>query len=371
MVATLLLLSLSGHPSGAATTADGTPRYTPPTRVLPAGLAGPLTATADGSVWGVARLPERGYPAAGRMVLLHRSPGGTWSRRTLPWSGVPQAVADDGRTTFLLFSSHLCSEMDPCRVQLAGVPHRGQPSPPRTLGMTEGVGGSSLVARDGRWWAVWTESFAVRAPDGPRIGAVSRVVQARTMLPAFGPRPVTPADAYVAGLALRGSTGLLALTTDRGLELWAASPAGDFAPTGSSFDASWGDITVAGLRTFIATEREGRLTLAQDRGDLVFSRRVVPTHGAVQGGVSVAASGGRVYLGYDACTRTSGGAMSCRGYVSEAGLAGPVRTTDVTEPLRLSADVWGGVTGLTAVRGKATVTISTQASQAVYARTRR
>lgn len=74
MAALALLLLLPALPASA------TGGYSPPQRVSPCEAYGDVVAVADTSLWGV-------VGCVGSMRLVHRSPGGTWSSRPLPYRG--------------------------------------------------------------------------------------------------------------------------------------------------------------------------------------------------------------------------------------------------------------------------------------------
>jgi hypothetical protein len=365
--------------TGAAS-AGGPSPYLPAERVLTVGSVPALTANADGSVWGAGHV-------AGRLVLLHRSPRGAWSRRALPYTGWPLAVADDGATTFLVFTTW-SPDGRSTDLRIARVPHGGAPVPSRLLDTASSIGPARVIVRDGRWWAAWnSETRMPPEPFFPEGYWLARLRQARTVAPAFARReiasgPPGPSTPELVSLAWRGDRALLATTHESpgSVFLSTADAGGTFRGASDAVlvDVGWPAVTVSGGRTFIAFVQDpGRrhaLVLAQDHGDLDFrTRRTVPTRAPVES-VGVAASGGRVYVAHDECFRAaSTGRDTCRGYVAEAGMSGLFRTTDVTAPLAVgNPGVRATVSALTAARGRATVTVQERRSLApVYATTRR
>jgi hypothetical protein len=330
--------------------------YAPPERVLPCTGAAQVTATADGSVWGLASCDTA-------LRLIHRTPAGTWSSRALPFVGYPRAVADDGRTTFFLFAS-------PYRpgdnaLSIAKVPHGGPPSAARELqSLSEDAVNATLVARDGRWWAVWQPLSW--APE--RTSYATALYQARTMEPAFGTNRVDLGSGHDVRprLALRGSGAVLTVTRGLGDDGYAgtrpvlavAGADGRFAVQDLALPLSDRStveaLVVAGGRTLLALRDGDRTLLAQDAGDLAFTTRTVPTRAAPPA-VALAASYGRVFVAHGESFRSSAGAFTARVYVAEAGATGAFTTTEVSAPFgRTDPAVQAYLVDVTASRGHAT-----------------
>jgi hypothetical protein len=256
---------------------------------------------------------------------------------------------------------------DACRLQLLTVPRGGVPSRPRELQRGDVVG-ASIAADERGWWAAWT----LRTFRPADRSAALEVRQARSAAPAAavvvppGPQPLgTPT------LALRGDGAVLAVVRETGardavVEVWRAGPTGAAARVAAlpqrpgTYDVG---VAVAGRTTFLTFLDGTRLVLAQDRGDLRFTRRVVPTPSDPRAlppllprAWPVAASAGRVFVAYDICAAPDGGRLTCRTWVAQARGSGPLRTTEVSAPVR-SPDgrPLAVLSGLTAGAGRAVV----------------
>jgi hypothetical protein len=142
-LAGLLLAALLGGPTTAGAA------LAPPV-VVDAGCAGQATADAaaraGGGIRGFASFAGRGCGDA--IWFFEGGPGG-WRASLTPYRGTVIAVADDGRDTFLLYRSGGSVRVTR-RTPLAFTPGR-------RLGA--GAGGGDIVARGGRWWAVWSASL--------------------------------------------------------------------------------------------------------------------------------------------------------------------------------------------------------------------
>lgn len=348
-LAALVLLAGWVQPARAST------GYAPPQRVQTCTWTlATVSAVADGGVWGVTGCDAQ-------LSLVHRTPGGTWSRRPLPYRGIPRAVADDGRTTFLLFASPYAPAAN--RLSIAKVPHGGAPSPVRVLvaGAAE-LPEAALVARDGRWWAVWD----VVDPQAP---VVSRLYQARTLEPALPPTRVDLGSSFDGWprLALRGSGAVLTVTRrlgDDGTQgtralLATAGPDGRFTARPIGIPGLepvhvW-DLAVAGGGTLLALGTADGLHVAVDNGHLVFSARRVPLRAPARE-VALAASGGRVFVAHSEAFRSAAGLWTGRAYVAEGGVTGPLTTGEVSAPFgRVDPAVQVELQDVTAARGRATV----------------
>ncbi|MCA1720069.1 MAG: hypothetical protein LC779_02810 [Actinobacteria bacterium] len=341
----------------ATGTAAATGGYAPPQRVLSCAAGAQVAAVADGSVWGVSQCNQA-------MSLVHRTAGGVWSTRALPFRGFPRAVADDGMTTFFLFASPN-SPADNA-LSIAKVPHGGAPSAARVLAQySENTVNAGLVARDGEWWAVWDQV----AYAGERQSYSSRLMQARTIQPAFSPRPVDLGSThdFQPRLALRGHGAVLVAKRGLGADgfggtspvLATSGSEGQFTsrdlgvPLSTSSYAH--DLVVAGGRTLIALQDGTRTLLAQDDGSLTFTTRLVPTR-AASSNVQLAASYGRVFVAHSEYFHASSGADTERAYVAEAGSTGPFTTTEVSAPFgRTNPAVTVDLVDVAAVRAHATV----------------
>ena len=205
----------------------------------------------------------------------------------------------------------------------------------RLVDQGEHLGGApSLIVRDGRWWAAWVMANGrVPRPAAP-VDFVYTLREARTVLPAYGTRPllrgaasnntglVLVAAALSPKLVWRGASQVLMTLNRRGYtEFWAANLPQGFHRTGyrvtndNNTQAGGSDTAVmtVGTRTFLAYVRGGRQVLAHDNADLRFTERVLfPTPAGSSS--LLAASGGRIFLGHNRCFTASGG-FTCRGYV--------------------------------------------------------
>ncbi|MDP9418376.1 MAG: hypothetical protein M3P48_11250 [Actinomycetota bacterium] len=316
------------------------------------------------------------------ITLLHGSPRGSWSTRATGVEGTPLAIADDGRTTFIVYTPALQGLVENESLRIFKVPHGGRVSPSRLLDggrrlhRGEPTSASFLwanvVARDGRWWAVWKSSYEWEEEQERGEDSIFGVVgcsefyQARSVLPAFAARKIGTgcSDSLGIGLHWRGRTALLSQTASNGaVHLRRANASGQFESTGvtvtgaEEFSAS---VTVAGGGTFVSyvDARTGRLHLAQDDGRLRFTRRLIPSRGRPAGTTTyVAASGGRVFVGYDAGFKIGTPPRNTRrAYVATSGTTGPFRSREVTARFGArNPAIEGWVTGLVAARGRATV----------------
>lgn len=96
----------------------------------------------------------RGFTSCddGRVLYLQRASGGGWVRSASSYQGEVAAVADDGQNVFVLL-------VHDGAVGIARRTHGGRELAWRRLNATTAVT-ADLVARDGRWWAVWSSYVA-------------------------------------------------------------------------------------------------------------------------------------------------------------------------------------------------------------------
>lgn len=350
--------------------AHATGGYSPPQRVASCEASGDIVAVADTSIWGVL--------SCGRALqLVHRTPAGSWSSRQLPFTGVVRAVADDGRTTFFLFSPPYQPSGTP--LLIAKVPHGGAPSASRVL--TQGgeeVPAASLVARDGKWWAVWD---TVAYTGDARSARTVELHHARTIEPAFAPRriPLGAGQHARPFLALRDEElrAVLALTRSPGPDgygrqepvLATAGRDGTFVERELSVTAEGegvvDDLAVSSGRTAIVLHDGPRTLLAVDDLSMRFTTREVPTRSETRT-VSLAMSGGRVFVGHSECFTASTGRFTCRAYVAEGALTGALATTEVSAPLgRQDPGVLARALVVTAARGRATAVTTVEGRASV------
>lgn len=290
----------------------------------------------------------------------------------------PEAVADDGTTTFVVMS---CTQMDAgCgfadplgkNFSIGKVPHGGHPSALTQLGRSESSGDAATVAASGgRWWAAWQSTIQ----DRDRPGSGSQVIAYRKTFGGARQGEVTvPRDpsgtrtfSRQPALVLTGSGAVLAFVTQvdqpgalSTLQLATAGADGRFttspyAPaTGASAESP--DVAFSGGRAFVAWSRNGRPALAFSQNGS--TRRIdLPYRGTVEyGGVSVAASGGLVTVTTTERFSYQGGDTT-RVYARALDATGTLQgTTELTAPAgRRDPHVQGGVSDSTAARGRATV----------------
>ncbi len=301
-LAALAVLLLSAAPAGASA-----PAYAPPVAACVTAVSG----APDATVWGAGT-------CGGRVTLSSHRPSGSWRVvRTAFRAGLAvEAVAADSTGVFVVVSC--TSQDDPCNVGdplgkrflIGKVPYAGAPTPLTDLGSSEAGDSATVAARDGRWWAAFTQTLR----DFDRPGSGSRTVLWRKTFggAATGTVPV-PADpsgrevlAFDPSIALTAVGAVLTLRTSvegdepeaRQLQLATASADGRFttAPLGPAQGATAeaADVAWSGGRTFVAWSRGGRPALAFERdGRLV--RTDLPYRGrVVSDGLSVAASGSLV-----------------------------------------------------------------------------
>lgn len=308
----------------------------------------PLAAAPDGSTWGVTRLPAEYavVPPPSQLVLLRRDSSGAWTRRPLPVRGFPLGVADDGRSTHVLYRDVVCgSTRDGCRLLLLSVPHGGAPSAPRELERGYVVGAS--LAADGRgWWAAWTVTTFRPA----NRTTANEVRQARSGAPTpVGLVPPTLHGLGPAQIALRGDGAVVSVVRQTGpldvvVDVWSVGATGAAARVAAlrqRVGAYEVDVAVSAGRTSVVLWDADRLVLAQDRGDLRFRSRVVPTPTdpralppVLPRGWLVAASAGVVSIAYDICAAPDGERLTCRTWVAQVRRSGSLRTTEVSAPVR-------------------------------------
>lgn len=377
LIASLLLTGTAGTSPAAASVASRNTTWGP-MQVVSRDLSNPLLAsTTDGSVRGVANV---GSGPTSHMAVLHRPHGGAWTARGLPIIGRPLAVADDGRTTFVLYATWTGCGIA-CQIRIVSVPHGGAPSASRLLDRTDADVSGSLIARDGQWWAVW--QGAVKKTRNPRAeGDYGYYVhEARTLGTSYGTRSVLAGGPEVRAaqpqLVFRGRHQvLLKLDRPQHIELWVAGlPNGMLRATPHRIPSNGHDagvpssVTTVGTRTLVGFSRwlDRRVIIAQDNADLRFVERAIPTRSPAPY-PRISASRDRVFIAYGDCSSL----FDCRGLVASGALTGAFDITDVTAPLVVpeQTDRRFGIAALTAEGGKATVLFGSGTS-VLYARSQR
>jgi hypothetical protein len=315
-----------------------------------------LAAVGGGVVWGATSCGRQ----LGAIGVISARSAGSWRRSSTPWTGDVLAVADDGGTTFVLWNDANG------RLQIGRRPHAGPASAP-TLLSRQGSTGASLVARDGRWWAVWSTSGCTGHMEGCstvmwQAKSLGRGLRAEQVL--AKPDPAGTADVF-AGLALRGDEAILVFLRRDGngdvihyatADLDGIWTDGLFPPAVGVRTAFAPAITVAVQRVIVGWVRDQRPVVSMKDGGGDFVTAALP-YRAQASQVVVAASGGRAFAGHHACFEYHG-AWTCRAYVSTLTADGTVTgTTD------LSAGTAPGATwfldDLVAAGGVATAAVST------------
>lgn len=331
-----------------------------------------VSAVASGTVYGA------GY-CGGGVTILSRVPGGAWRSAGVAWPNKsPEAVADDGTTTFVVMScsnfAQGCTTGDPLGKGffIGKVAHGGRPSALTTLGSTSSSGDAATVAaRSGTWWAAWSATD----PDRDQAGTGSGVINYRKTFGGAGSGQLTaPADPGGARTFAREPSLVL---TDSGAQMVfisqtnssGATPALQLATAGadgkfttSAYEPAAGasaespDIAYSGGRTFIGWSRNGHPALAFAQNGTM-RRNDLPYRGTITyAGLSVAASGGLVTVTTTEMFAYQNGTTS-RVYARAIDTTGTVQaTTELSAAAgRQDPYVRAGVTDSTAARGRATV----------------
>lgn len=169
----------------AMTPAGALPRDSSASSFGPSELASPpscplvhAASSGDGSLHGFARCPAGDLVQyTGRdvddVLLYVERVGSEWRHETSPYHGLVLDVADDGTATYVL--SHTG------RGLVLGVRDRRGTYAESAVLDNEGAVQASIVARAGRWWAVWTASGPLyQAGSLFRHQARQRITVART-----------------------------------------------------------------------------------------------------------------------------------------------------------------------------------------------
>lgn len=198
--AALLALALVAAPSARAAGDFGTTQA-----VTPSGCAAGEVDVSHGGLL-------RGYGSCndGHVLRLQRA-GGRWTRASSGYSGRVVAAADDGSRSYVLLDQDEQQSPDgAARLVLGQKDAGGAEQPLRVLNRGQSVGTGTLVARRGRWWAVWSA-----APAGTE--QAPRLWQAGTLLRDRPAQPITAPGASDVGPDLGiGARGELVLAWTRG-----------------------------------------------------------------------------------------------------------------------------------------------------------
>ncbi|MCU1591547.1 MAG: hypothetical protein JWP11_2803 [Frankiales bacterium] len=309
-------------------------------------------AAADGTVWASSSC---GVESAITPDILRT--GASWTRRGDRASGRVVSVADDGRYTFTLRSYH------GTELQLTKIQHDAGYFGYAGLSRGSGSFTGTVVARDGRYWAVWSERTC--AADGSDCR--QRLFQQRS-LGAAPAKTALLADPNGSedqpSLVLRGDGVVLAFVRTvsgrRTLRLAVAGLDGAWSEAGIALadgaDVALPDLAVSGGRTLLAWSRNGRPALAIDNSWLQFGTRQDLPYRAPVSRLAVAASGGRAFVASSACFLYAG-ASTCRVYLAETRLNAPVIGSEVSLVAR--PDARWELEDIVAARGRATVLMDT------------
>ena len=218
-------------------------------------------------------------------LLVTRPPGGTWSSRPLvpdaDASGEVRAVADDGTSTFVLWQGF--SKSDPAPLMLSRVRHGGPPSQPQVLD-TEGrlTYDPSLIARDGRWWAVWQRQTG---HEGSANSTYTVVRQARTIEPAFTTRPLVPDSGQDTAprLAWRDGSPVVALSRLGRVVVGTTDSSGTFVQQADLGEGALQDLVATPDETVLVWLRGDALEVGRARPGEGFQTSQVPTDRVVFG----------------------------------------------------------------------------------------
>ena len=360
-VAALAALLLSAAPAAAAP-----PRYGP----LQPACVEVLGALGDGTVYGAG-------DCGGRITVLQRRPGGSWQPFMAAWRDRQvEAVAVDNTGVFVVVScSSMAAECGAPAPQgkqfsIGKVPFRGGPTPLTQLGGSESGDTATVSARDGRWWAAWTDTL--RDYDEP--GSGSQTIRWRKTFggPGSGtlsvPAPPEPSMRVFSSdpnLVLTQTGAAVAFVTyaDRpnaepALQLATAGSDGRFETSpyepAAGAAATAPDLAFSGGRLFVAWARNGRPALGFER-DGRHMRTDLPFRGAVWD-VAVAASGGLATVATSEEFAYAGG-RTTRVYARSFDTAARLQaTTELTAAAgREDPHVRAALHDATAARGRATV----------------
>lgn len=236
---------------------------------------------------------------------------GRWTTSLLPRVGRPLAAAQDATGTYLLYESH-----DPAAGLGATLLKRsttGQYTA-RRLGPQNTANAATVVARDGKWWAVWAVPGS--GADGDRS---HNLFEAGTLLGNTAARPLTNTtdNDFYPSLALRPAGGLVlawdritpgAQETVNDIRIAVNTGAGwssrSLAKTSSDSSV---DLTTDGRHVFAFFLLGHQPVVASDESGVLRQHRFVTRSCAVSG--AVAASAGNLTAVFSQCTGNGGSAL--------------------------------------------------------------
>jgi hypothetical protein len=214
--------------------------------------------------------------------------GTGWTRVTSPYRGFPLATAWDSTGTYLLFVNR--SDLS---LRIAKRTTGGTFGATRVLSDRVSSDGTllsaDLVASGGRWWAVWREHVTATGGEGDEF-AQTELFQAYT----FGDGKLHPRERVTNRPEWDGAPSLAMSTTASGpgypiRMVWTRGES-DFGGTGTGTDIwiatatkpgvwssskamatlgtnnFWPDVVIAGSKTFVTWNRDGRTLAAYDSG---------------------------------------------------------------------------------------------------------
>lgn len=266
-------------------------------------VLGPAVASADA----VEALASCTPASDGRVPMAYAAlRRGAWTMQSLGRYGQPVAVAKDTTGLYVLYRAETADGA-------AAILHRDTRGSvtSRPLGRAGAVGAGAVVARNGKWWAVWAGASG--------SGRNFALVEAGTMFGQAAPRPITD------GTQTTDSWPSLALRDDgRLVMLWQrtadpTTPGADVrvATRGSSrwvsralstADAAASNIATDGRHVFAFWISLSKPVVASDESGTLTPRRF-PTRACVTSG-SVAAASGQVIAAFNQCAPTASGGES-------------------------------------------------------------
>lgn len=325
----------------------------PAAAVAPLGAAQPIappgclrasvSAGPDGVLRGVAQCRMDPDSPTFDLRYVVRTASGAWQTRAVLGDLYPMATAQDATGTYVLHGAN-----NPAGTYVLKVGRDGRVGSRRYVGPGGDVG--SVVARDGRWWAVWAG----------RVSGGERLYEAGTLLGSATARPITagPNDRRP-DLALRPGGGLV-LTWAR-LTLRDGNFSSDVrlaTRTGTSWQSRslslepgslHPRITSSSRFTYMTWQRNGRPVIASNESGVMRAR--VLTDGPCAAGTRIGVSGSTVFLAWNSCV---GPNTPSEVYLAERRGGAWSRTTAFT-------GTGYGVANLAPYGGKVTITADRQA----------
>ena len=223
------------------------------------------------------------------------TPGGWQTRTTIALDGVLHDSTQDDTGTYAFYGASVIK-----------VDRAGNVGPRRSVAVPgRHTDHGTIVARGGRWWAVW---------DSGTDGTSEQVLlyEAGTLLGSTPPRPITRGTRdYYPSLALRPGGGLVLVwarwsadqsgrvTTDVRL---ASNTGGGWQSRSLAVEAGFPAPRVAATdrHVFVSWERGGRPIVASNESGAMRSR--VLSTVSCPGATRVAASGSTVWVAWNGCT---------------------------------------------------------------------